>query len=237
MSPAVVSSRPAIMRSRVDLPQPEGPTKTTNSFGSTSRSMPLMTLVSPNAFSTFDRVSSLNRYSLGGPAEASVDLGVPADEPPAPGRWTWNGYPRPERLLLERLDVGGGLGQRSLRLSLASHDRLHHGDEGVLHALVVLEQRLGSTVADAVEERLPARVFLDEVSYTRDRTERRQAVRLLVGELVLVVGQELGEIHRLVFHTGALEDGKAIGDQQRARAYRRRTSRETDSNKHLTLQT
>ena len=32
MSPAEISSRPAIIRSRVDLPQPEGPTKTTNSL-------------------------------------------------------------------------------------------------------------------------------------------------------------------------------------------------------------
>ena len=30
-SPAVISSSPAIMRSSVDLPQPDGPTKTTNS--------------------------------------------------------------------------------------------------------------------------------------------------------------------------------------------------------------
>ena len=30
-SPSVISSSPAIRRSRVDLPQPEGPTKTTNS--------------------------------------------------------------------------------------------------------------------------------------------------------------------------------------------------------------
>ena len=30
-SPAVMSSRPAISRSSVDFPQPEGPTKTTNS--------------------------------------------------------------------------------------------------------------------------------------------------------------------------------------------------------------
>ena len=31
ISPPVMSSRPAIIRSSVDLPQPEGPTKTTNS--------------------------------------------------------------------------------------------------------------------------------------------------------------------------------------------------------------
>src|SRR6185436_892725 len=31
ISPAVMFSRPAIMRSKVDLPQPDGPTRTTNS--------------------------------------------------------------------------------------------------------------------------------------------------------------------------------------------------------------
>ncbi|MNU03652.1 hypothetical protein D3C72_2477490 [compost metagenome] len=40
MSPPVISSRPAIMRSNVDLPQPDGPTKTTNSPCLMSRLMP-----------------------------------------------------------------------------------------------------------------------------------------------------------------------------------------------------
>ena len=44
--PEVKSSRPAIMRSKVDLPQPEGPTKTTNSPFLMSRSAPgMMTCV------------------------------------------------------------------------------------------------------------------------------------------------------------------------------------------------
>ena len=39
-SPPEISSSPAIMRSSVDLPQPEGPTNTTNSPSPTSRSTP-----------------------------------------------------------------------------------------------------------------------------------------------------------------------------------------------------
>ena len=39
------------MRSSVDLPQPDGPTRTTNSPSAMSRSMPWMTLVLPNDFS------------------------------------------------------------------------------------------------------------------------------------------------------------------------------------------
>jgi hypothetical protein len=36
-SPLVIGSRPAMMRSNVDLPQPDGPTNTTNSWSAISR--------------------------------------------------------------------------------------------------------------------------------------------------------------------------------------------------------
>ncbi len=52
MLPAVTFSSPAISRSRVDLPQPDGPTKTTSSPGATVRSTPLMTSVPPNDLRT-----------------------------------------------------------------------------------------------------------------------------------------------------------------------------------------
>src|SRR5436190_18445737 len=42
ISPPVMGSRPATMRSSVDLPQPEGPTRTQNWPSPTSKSMPLM---------------------------------------------------------------------------------------------------------------------------------------------------------------------------------------------------
>ena len=45
--PSVVSSSPATMRSSVDLPQPDGPTKTQNSPSSISRSTPWITCTSP----------------------------------------------------------------------------------------------------------------------------------------------------------------------------------------------
>src|SRR6516162_6093263 len=50
--PPVASSSPAISRSKVDLPQPEGPTKTTNWPSSISRSMEGMMMVSPKALRT-----------------------------------------------------------------------------------------------------------------------------------------------------------------------------------------
>ena len=51
MSPPLISSRPASMRSKVDLPQPDGPTSTTNSPSAMSKLMPWMTLTLPKFFS------------------------------------------------------------------------------------------------------------------------------------------------------------------------------------------
>ena len=45
------------MRSIVDLPQPDGPTKTRNSPSSTSRSMPLMTSTVPKDLRTPRRLT------------------------------------------------------------------------------------------------------------------------------------------------------------------------------------
>src|SRR6201987_6228591 len=51
-SPSVTLSSPAMMASKVDLPQPEGPTRTTNSPVLTSRSIPLSTGTEPKFFLT-----------------------------------------------------------------------------------------------------------------------------------------------------------------------------------------
>ena len=47
ISPEEISSSPAIIRSSVDLPQPDGPTNTTNSPERISRSIPWITSLSP----------------------------------------------------------------------------------------------------------------------------------------------------------------------------------------------
>src|SRR5215831_4961425 len=57
MVPAEISSRPAIMRSSVDLPQPEGPTSTQNSPSSTATSTPYRTSVEPKLLRTPLRVT------------------------------------------------------------------------------------------------------------------------------------------------------------------------------------
>src|SRR5262245_36630122 len=52
MAPALGCSSPATRRSKVDLPQPEGPTKTTNSPGAISSVTSRMTVVEPNCLAT-----------------------------------------------------------------------------------------------------------------------------------------------------------------------------------------
>src|ERR1019366_9145298 len=52
ISPLVIASSPATMRSSVDLPQPEGPTMTTNSPSAMSADTPLMISKSPKLFLT-----------------------------------------------------------------------------------------------------------------------------------------------------------------------------------------
>ena len=47
ISPLVIGSSPAIMRSRVDLPQPDGPTSATNSPSLMPMETPWMTSCSP----------------------------------------------------------------------------------------------------------------------------------------------------------------------------------------------
>ena len=57
ISPLVISSSPATIRSRVDLPQPEGPTRTTNSPSGMSISTPCRMCVLPKYLSTL-RIST-----------------------------------------------------------------------------------------------------------------------------------------------------------------------------------
>ena len=52
ISPAVMFSSPAIIRSSVDLPHPDGPTSTTNSPSSIATLTPWRTSTAPNAFLT-----------------------------------------------------------------------------------------------------------------------------------------------------------------------------------------
>src|SRR5215207_2138180 len=74
ISPAVMISSPAIIARRVDFPQPDGPTSTTNSPASTSRLMPLSTSTAPKLLLTFLTLSDAMMVLLDCP------LGQPADE-------------------------------------------------------------------------------------------------------------------------------------------------------------
>src|SRR3989338_4653343 len=67
MLPLVISSRPAIMRRVVVLPQPEGPSKTTNSPSWMLRETSLTAVTSPNFLPTFSRTSSPTGEPPGAP--------------------------------------------------------------------------------------------------------------------------------------------------------------------------
>ena len=58
MSPDVMASRPAIMRSVVVLPQPEGPTKTTNSLSRMCRSTSFTTWLVSNILLSLRTITS-----------------------------------------------------------------------------------------------------------------------------------------------------------------------------------
>src|SRR5262245_57673827 len=57
ISPDVMFSKPAIILSSVDLPQPDGPTNTTNSPSRISTDTPCRTCVAPNALRTSRQVT------------------------------------------------------------------------------------------------------------------------------------------------------------------------------------
>src|SRR6202795_1795266 len=64
MSPPVMSSSPAIIRRVVDLPQPDGPTSTTNSWSAMSRSMPRTASPSSQRLITLRKVTSAMSSTL-----------------------------------------------------------------------------------------------------------------------------------------------------------------------------
>src|SRR3569833_2763591 len=68
------------MRSIVDLPQPDGPTKTRNSPSATSRSMPLMTSIVPKDLRTLRRLTRPIASGSGGPQRTAGgdEVAVPA---------------------------------------------------------------------------------------------------------------------------------------------------------------
>src|SRR5690242_3308956 len=78
MSPADTSSRPATMRKVVDLPQPDGPTSTTNSLLGMSRLMPRTASTLSKRLVTFRNATSAMALALfsafGGPCSQAGDI-------------------------------------------------------------------------------------------------------------------------------------------------------------------
>src|SRR6185312_6217446 len=74
--PPPISSRPAIIRSSVDLPQPEGPTSTQNSPSAMSTSTPRITWVEPKYFCTAAIVTAAIRPPPRAPRRARSGFGL-----------------------------------------------------------------------------------------------------------------------------------------------------------------
>src|SRR4029453_17994015 len=73
MAPAVGSSRPATMRSTVDFPQPDGPSRTMNSPSDTSRlTVSTATVPSPNTLVTSLSATVANAQPPGWPSSVCL---------------------------------------------------------------------------------------------------------------------------------------------------------------------
>ena len=70
ISPVAMLSRPAIILSKVDLPQPDGPTRMTNSPSSMSTLTPCSTGTAPKDL----RTSDIRTDDIGGLAQLGRDL-------------------------------------------------------------------------------------------------------------------------------------------------------------------
>src|SRR5438067_2918708 len=82
MSPAVASSRPAIRRSAVLLPQPDGPTRTRNSLSWIWIVRSLTARTSPNTLLTWSRVTpAIGISSTRNRSRAAVDGHAPCAAP------------------------------------------------------------------------------------------------------------------------------------------------------------
>src|SRR5512140_495802 len=134
--PSEISSRPAIIRRAVDLPQPDGPTSTMNSWSRMSRFKPSMTETSPYRLATSLKTTSAMR----GPprsAPGRQDRGAPGRKGDRDGALRKRDGKGAEEVLRRRaapLD-GGGEGDGRGRLAAVDGHR-----DGVLRVRVEAEE-------------------------------------------------------------------------------------------------
>src|SRR5262249_43759582 len=132
MSPEVCFSSPAMMRSKVVLPQPEGPSRTMNSPSRASRLTPLTAVTSSNCFLislaataaiSTPRSKNSGRYKQAGGARPATATHAPLCLIGAPARRSdLRGRP----LLVDQVDLFGGPGHRFLRRRLVGRGLRHH---------------------------------------------------------------------------------------------------------------
>src|SRR4028118_2084020 len=125
-SPDDISSSPAIIRSVVDLPQPEGPTSTTNSWSAMSRSMPFTACTPPSYSLTIFRSDTCAMPSALGRAG-----GQPGDVVVHQQRVDHHGRQRRQQRAGHDLPPGEGVRAHELGDDAnGQRHRLRRGDEG-----------------------------------------------------------------------------------------------------------
>src|SRR4249920_1170004 len=132
ISPLLIVSSPAIMLSRVDLPQPEGPTRIKNSPSSTSMLIPLSTSTEPKRLITFLIESAPMLSAFDGAGSQPAQEIFSGDDVDEQGRQS--GDDGCGHVYVVFLDTGGGVHQvvqgHGDRLTLAGGE--HHAEQEVV---------------------------------------------------------------------------------------------------------
>src|SRR5690348_3287168 len=157
ISPPVMGSSPATMRSSVDLPQPEGPTMTMNSPSATSRSMPWITCTVPYCLVTLRNETVAMVCALTGPVAP----------PPAWEKRAGRGvsFLRVDEALHEpslhqqhhqrrrqHREHRGGHDEVPFGCLLAARDEQLDADHGGVHVLLGRDQERPQVLVPAVDE-------------------------------------------------------------------------------------
>src|SRR5437660_8334721 len=112
MAPPLASRKPAIMRSVVVLPQPEGPSSTTNSPSATSSDRSSTASVSPKRLVTPERLSAATSDHLGQADEPVGQYQGRADQKDLQGRHGGHGRVDLPLEILQDRDRQSGLARR-----------------------------------------------------------------------------------------------------------------------------
>src|SRR5690349_4938144 len=163
ISPAVMLSRPATMRSNVDLPQPDGPTKTQNSPSAMVSETSRTTGPLPKSFATWSNTISAMQHHAG-QGVVRFDVGQAARHEVSVPRQLWPGDMAEAELVIEGLSTGiagrdGKMQALGAARGHARHQELHHAPAEAMGA------RLRQQVDMGMRRKRLQRRRIDEVRH------------------------------------------------------------------------